>query len=308
MAWDIIPDIHGQAAKLSALLDRLGWQRRNAGWTHSENDRRIVFLGDFIDRGPENEVVIKPVRSLVDSGRAVAIMGNHELNAIHYHRRDPETGVPLRRHTPSNAAQHETFLREMPLGSKKADEAISWFSTLPLWLDIGPFRVVHAHWSDAAIDLLSASAIDGRLDEQNLIRAGRKSDPVYEAAGLLTKGPELELPEGHEIRDGHGHPRRDVRIAWWRTAKKSTWQELAVSVPNPSELPNGQVQQIDHFRYPPGAKPVVFGHYWLSGAPVLEASNAMCLDYSAGRGGSLIAYQWYAEDKRLSLDRVVSDA
>ncbi|WP_245510599.1 metallophosphoesterase [Antarcticimicrobium sediminis] len=99
---DIIPDIHGQAGKLRVALKNLGWQRNGLTWSHPEPDRQIVFLGDFIDRGPENGAVIQIVRELTDAGRAQAIMGNHELNAIHFHTRDPENGLPLRAHQKKN--------------------------------------------------------------------------------------------------------------------------------------------------------------------------------------------------------------
>ena len=49
--FDIIPDTHGQSAKLDAALAGLGWRRSALGWTHPDPDRQIVFLGDFIDRG-----------------------------------------------------------------------------------------------------------------------------------------------------------------------------------------------------------------------------------------------------------------
>lgn len=94
--FDIIPDTHGQFEKLKTALAGLGWCKTPAGWANSDPHRQIVFLGDYIDRGPDNKGVIKTVRELVDSGKARAIMGNHELNALHYHTRDPETGCYLR--------------------------------------------------------------------------------------------------------------------------------------------------------------------------------------------------------------------
>ncbi len=69
---DIIPDIHGQSAKLHAALDTLGWERRDSAWRHPEADRRIVLLGDFIDCDPENAAVIRRLRELMDSGKASA--------------------------------------------------------------------------------------------------------------------------------------------------------------------------------------------------------------------------------------------
>ena len=92
ISYTIIPDIHGQFAKLDALLTKLGWRKERLLWRRPANDQHLVFLGDFIDRGPENRRVLETVRDLVDSGFASAIMGNHELNAIHFHTKDLETG------------------------------------------------------------------------------------------------------------------------------------------------------------------------------------------------------------------------
>ena len=111
--FDIIPDIHGQAEKLEALLAQLGWRRTTAGWANDAPERELVFLGDFIDRGPDNAAVIRTVRSLMDAGKARAVMGNHELNALHFHTPDPKTqGGYLRPHSPKNQHQHAAFLRE----------------------------------------------------------------------------------------------------------------------------------------------------------------------------------------------------
>ena len=52
--FDIIPDIHGQHAKLDAALTGLGWRRSALGWIHPDPERQIVFLGDFIDRETAN--------------------------------------------------------------------------------------------------------------------------------------------------------------------------------------------------------------------------------------------------------------
>ena len=203
-SFDIIPDIHGQADKLVAQLHRLGWRNTEGTWRPSEPNRQIIFLGDFIDRGPDNARVLHIVRNLVDSGRARAIMGNHELNAIHYHSIDPETGKPLRPHSEKNQSEHASFLTESPVGSSAAKDSINWFATLPLWLDVGPFRVIHACWSDAAVDRLRKPAPDGKLPYEQLINSGRKSDPLHSDVCLLTKRPEIRLPNGGAFRDGGG--------------------------------------------------------------------------------------------------------
>lgn len=304
-SFDIIPDIHGQADKLVAQLHRLGWLNTEGTWRPLEPDRQIIFLGDFIDRGPDNARVLHIVRNLVDSGRARAIMGNHELNAIHYHSIDPETGKPFRAHTERNKSAHESFLTEFPIGSSGAKEAVEWFAKLPLWLDVGPFRVIHACWSDAAVERLRKLAPDGVLPYDALIASGRKSDPNHADIALLTKGPEVRLPEGGTFRDGGGQIRDEVRLAWWRR-NASTWREAVVSVPDPNELPDSPISEdAGALLYPEDAKPLFFGHYWMTGSIALEASNAICLDYSAARGGPLIAYRFSPEDYGLSLSNVV---
>jgi len=165
---DIIPDIHGQIAKLRGALDALGWRRSPAGWIHPDPERTIVFLGDFIDRGPENRAVIHLVRDLIDSGKALAIMGNHELNALHFHTAHPETGQPLRAHSEKNLRQHASFLAEFPVGAGETREALAWMRSLPLFLEAEGFRAVHACWVDPTIDRVRALTDDGVLSEAQL--------------------------------------------------------------------------------------------------------------------------------------------
>ncbi|MDU8912470.1 metallophosphoesterase, partial [Aestuariicoccus sp. MJ-SS9] len=141
--FDIIPDIHGQAEKLTSRLASLGYCERRGAWRHDDPRRQVVFLGDFIDRGPQNAAVIDVVRRMIDAGTAHAIMGNHELNAIHFHTDDPETGLPLRPHSSKNINQHASFLEEFPIGANATAEAIAWMKSLPLFLELEGFRFVH---------------------------------------------------------------------------------------------------------------------------------------------------------------------
>ena len=46
-----------------------------------------------------------------------------------------------------------------------------------------------------------------------------------------------------------------------------------------------------HARIARPEKPVFFGHYWLTGTPVLQTTRHVCVDYSAGKGGQLVAYR-----------------
>ena len=81
--YDIVGDIHGHAAKLQRLLRRLGYEERDGIYRHAS--RQLIFVGDFIDRGPEIRRTLQIARAMIDAGTARAVMGNHELNALLYH-------------------------------------------------------------------------------------------------------------------------------------------------------------------------------------------------------------------------------
>lgn len=56
-----------------------------------------------------------------------------------------------------------------------------------------------------------------------------------------------------------------------------------------TELPAGVKPYTDKV-------PVIFGHYWYSGKPEIVSEAAACVDYSAGKGGDLVAYRWHRGD------------
>ncbi|WP_328433842.1 polynucleotide kinase-phosphatase [Streptomyces sp. NBC_00425] len=71
--FDIIGDIHGCASELESLLGKLGY----ADGVHPEG-RQAVFVGDLVDRGPDSPAVLRRVMSMVKSGNALCVPGNHE--------------------------------------------------------------------------------------------------------------------------------------------------------------------------------------------------------------------------------------
>lgn len=300
--YDVIPDIHGQAGKLKTALSNLGYVERNGAWRHSDPTRHVIYLGDFIDRGPDNREVIRIARGMIDAGTASAVMGNHELNAIHFHTRDENQ--PLRAHSEKNMAQHASFLKEFPLGSSDAREAIAWMRTLPLYLEFGGFRAVHACWNEAGIEELKTLTRNGVMSEDQLIKAADKRHALFELVETALKGPELQLPDGFFFVDKGGHERREVRRKWW-DGRAVSWRDIAISVPNPEQLPEHVLpDDVLTSAYPNDAAPVFFGHYWMTGSPFLQAENALCLDYSAGLDGPLVSYEAHPERKVLSVDHL----
>ncbi|MEU5039504.1 polynucleotide kinase-phosphatase [Streptomyces griseorubiginosus] len=71
--FDIVGDIHGCAAELETLLGKLGY----TDGVHPEG-RTAVFVGDLVDRGPDSPGVLRRVMSMVKSGNALCVPGNHE--------------------------------------------------------------------------------------------------------------------------------------------------------------------------------------------------------------------------------------
>ena len=96
--YDIIGDIHGYARVLEELLKKLGYTKVLGVWKHQQ--RKAVFVGDFVDRGPNSRKVLEIVRSMVECGSAHAILGNHELNMVMYLTK--EGGKPIRRPSESS--------------------------------------------------------------------------------------------------------------------------------------------------------------------------------------------------------------
>jgi len=130
--WDIIGDIHGQSAKLEGLLAKLGYHESGGVYRHPQ--RRVLFLGDYIDRGPDVRRVLQIVRAMVEAGEAVALAGNHEVNAVHYHTAGPN-GQPLRPHSEEKAAQHAATLEQFADCPEEWNEWLGWFSKLPLFFE-----------------------------------------------------------------------------------------------------------------------------------------------------------------------------
>jgi len=309
VAYDLIGDIHGHSEPLVELLDKLGYRSTNGIFRHPH--RQVIFLGDFIDRGPDQRGVLGIVRPMIENDAALSVMGNHEFNAAAYFTPDPENpGAYLRPHTDKNRRQHGAFLDAFEEADDYAD-VIDWFRSLPMWLDLPGLRVVHACWDPVAMKILRTRfpSVNTWLDDELLVAASRKGSEVFVAAETLLKGKEVAMRDGTTFNDKDGVPRHHVRIRWF-DGKAGTYRKAFLGPESArTHIPDDPIPDDHLIEYSHDAPPVFLGHYWLDTEPEPLAPNVACLDYSvaAKNGGKLVAYRWDGE-QLLSRERFVSVA
>lgn len=81
--FDIIGDPHGCADELRALLTQLGYAIGADGLTVVPPDgRTAVFLGDYVDRGPDAPAVLRIAMGMAAAGHALCLPGNHDIKLV----------------------------------------------------------------------------------------------------------------------------------------------------------------------------------------------------------------------------------
>lgn len=314
---DFIGDVHGHLDELRALLQKLGYVESAGAFRYPGGERSVVFLGDYVDRGPKVRETVNLVRAMRDAGSAVALLGNHEFNMLSFWQRNGAGGGHflhrfkdgyLREHTFNKVAIHSRTVSSYVGRKQEFLDMLEFVKTLPLYLETDSFRAQHACFDVDAVDTLRNKGItcfaDGNFDEL-IARANDEDrefdDSLFLPMSTLLKGPEMNLPEGEHFTDAEGVRRVKTRIAWWLDPSKASFAELSfqpgVSMDDVADVPP-QVRSRNF--YGEGERPVFFGHYWLNGNPKLIRGNVCCLDFSVAgyRGdGRLAAYRFDGEQK-----------
>lgn len=160
-----IGDIHGCAAALAAVL---------AAIKPDEQDT-LIFLGDYVDRGPDSRGVIEQMLVWEKQCRLVPLLGNHEIMLLDALENGAEAGgwlqyggtetlasydwslanIPqshvdflksLRRYheTPTHIFVHANYIADMPL-AEQPDYALFWehlFAAVPPRHESGKTAIV----------------------------------------------------------------------------------------------------------------------------------------------------------------------
>jgi polynucleotide kinase-phosphatase len=124
--FDVVGDVHGCRSELEALLGRLGYvvvrdaEGRPVDASHPEG-RRMVFVGDLVDRGPDSPGVLRLAMGMVGAGHALAVPGNHEQKLVRALKGSKvqvshglaETLAQLEAETPEFRAEVQTFCYDL---------------------------------------------------------------------------------------------------------------------------------------------------------------------------------------------------
>jgi hypothetical protein len=291
--YDIIGDVHGYASLLKRLLKKLGYSKTDGGYSHPT--RKAIFVGDFINRGPEIRETIRIIRSMSESGNAVVILGNHELNAIIYYLKDDNGDRIIQKNVTGFYKTQQDFRRfEDEWKSHR-----KWFRTLPMFFENSAIRVVHAYWNDENIRIIKNLPFEGKWKKASLLNILINSEST-EAKSIwqTTKGMYLELPQDLILRNNNRAAIRSFRLNWWEPIDGKTFN--AASFESKFLLPEYTIPQeiLPKVKpYPDNAPIVFFGHYCRGNGPWIIKDNVCCVDSCVTSTGMLAAYVWDGEQK-----------
>lgn len=292
--YDLIGDVHGCALTLTRLLEKLGYRQRQGVWRQA--GRQVIFLGDIIDRGPRIREAVHIVRDMVDAGQAVCLMGNHEFNALAWDTPAPAGSGQqfVREHTPRHTRLLEQTMTQFAAYPEDWRAMQEWFYSLPLFLDAGRFRVVHACWDADMIAPLRERYPSGRIDTAFVQESCVSGSFACLAFDRLLRGTDMRLPDGKTLTGGDGLTRAFFRTKFWEENPQTYGDIVFQPDALPAEVADTPLsyRQKNELLFYGADEPLLFvGHYWRSGKPAPIRPNLACLDYSAVLYGKLVAYR-----------------
>jgi hypothetical protein len=298
---DIIGDVHGEIEPLRNLLKLLGYDEHG----NHRHDRTLVFVGDLADRGPDSPAVVSLVRALVNRGRALCVMGNHELNVV---REDCKDGNGWAFEDNHDRVKGK-YSHSIDATAAEREEMREFFARLPLALYRHDLRVVHACWSREALDrIATASAnhvastfehfeaqVEEQIEKTGHSAASHEERLQHDLTDASAAPPLLRATGRLDEMRQMGNPLRVVTSGVERLAIKPFFS-------------SGKWRMVDRIAWwheYEDEVPVVVGHYWRwptqvdrsafeKGGPDLFANtrptdwlganqNVFCVDFSIGR-------------------------
>ncbi len=207
---DVIGDIHGCFNELVVLLGKLGYEvdRKNCRLISTPMERRIVFVGDFTDRGPEPVKVLRLVMDAIHRGIAYSVRGNHEEKLLQ----------KLIKNTPAKEEVMATIEAVKGEGGDFVRDVIDFIDSLPyVILCPGNILIAHAGVKEEFQD----------FDTDNHKRLGKiKSLAIY---GDIT-GKQLENGRPERL-DWAGHYRGKMTVIYGHSiVDRVEWRNNTVNI------------------------------------------------------------------------------
>lgn len=299
--YDIIGDIHGEYKLLVKLFTEMGYQPKENGFYHPT--RKAIFIGDFINRGDHVRATVRMIKSMVEEGDAMAILGNHEFAAILYTTIDKK-GYHLRRHIPKYKLPLMKTLKDYQNHEQEWIDTVKWMRTLPFFIEVDGIRIVHGGWSDEHIEILKSEIGDAGKLKKRFLKKFLNDKSLYNTVNRIMKGAELVLPDNLIVKDTKGFSRRKLRVKWWEPLEGKTFQQASFG--NRFVLPDYTIPKEITFpmeTYPDNAPIVFMGHYCLKDTNLIIRDNICCVDNCVIRNNKLTAYRWSGE-KKLDADHL----
>ncbi len=259
-ALDIVGDIHGEYDALLALLKHLDYDARGQ---HSQN-RTLVFVGDFCDRGPNSPAALALVQQLVTSGRAVAVLGNHEINLLREVAKDG-SGWYFDARVDADHAKYAPYVR--PSETERAS-IVAFLSSLPIGLERRDLRVIHAAWQANEIAAVRALPLGSVRENYDAWENQSKRQAIENQMGQRMAA-EMER-WGHGLEDKHREPPFMHALADFEASKQmlNPLKVLTSGVERKGATPffaSGKwrfVERVQWWDTYEDETPVVVGHYW----------------------------------------------
>jgi hypothetical protein len=248
---DIVGDVHGEIDPLRSLMRHLGYDEDGL---HPDG-RRLVFVGDLTDRGPDSPAVVNLVQRLIESGRAQCVLGNHDLNIIlDHHKHDNKWFFG------EEFSEDGKVVPQVLADEPIRQQVLAFFRTLPVALERDDLRVVHASWHDEMIGIAreSSDAVALYNEHHELIEGSfpdLELDDIDQGLEHQNKNPVKKLTSGPEERTDEpvhasGKIRNERRVLWW----------------------NGY-----------NGKFCIFGHYSIPDGESRGNGSSFCVDYGVGK-------------------------
>jgi len=255
---DIVGDVHGEIRALDDLMEVLGY---DAG-VHPDG-RRLVFLGDLCDRGPDSPAVIERVQDLVERDLAQCVLGNHELNLLRNASKEGNRWFI----DPDHPEQRGDFFASKPAPPHRKADWATFFETLPLALERADLRLVHAAWHAPSIAILRAT--DAPTIQVFDEYAARSNADLFES-GLGAAADSERLAHADAIFDS----KRPVPLL-----RNLGLRDEHFQMTNPLRIVTSGVERVTDTPFWAGGKwrmcdrvrwwneyhddiPVIIGHYW----------------------------------------------